>query len=219
MNVAVADMTEADYGKPTIRFKLLHPIELTQSQDVSRSVESLVEELGDKPLSDELLLCWAEHYFTAVWIARSGTAGTERELHAPLAMRWDAGGGDSVTRYHNAIRSLNQWRSTLRRASFDTLDVFAFLEKCKDRPRHGIYCDQPFPGPGDRYKHTFSEEQTRALAERLTAFEQARIVCRYYDHPLVREVYPEEHWHWQHLNGRKQTNAPAPEVLLSRGES
>ena len=31
-----------------------------------------------------MLLTWAEHYFTAVWMARAGAAGTDRELDAGL---------------------------------------------------------------------------------------------------------------------------------------
>jgi hypothetical protein len=48
----------------------------------------------------------------------------------------------------------------------------------------------------------------------------ARVVCRFYDHPLVRELYPEQRWTWRHLaGGRKQTNGDAPEVLLLNGPS
>jgi hypothetical protein len=39
-------------------------------------------------------------------------------------------------------------------------------------------------------------------------------VCRFYDVPLVRELYPADRWEWRHLEGRKQTNEAAPEVLL-----
>jgi DNA adenine methylase len=40
-------------------------------------------------------------------------------------------------------------------------------------------------------------------------------VIRYYDHPLVRELYPEREWAWHHPEGgRTQANKAAPEVLL-----
>lgn len=42
-----------------------------------------------------------------------------------------------------------------------------------------------------------------------------RVVCRWYDTPLIRELYPEGPWSWHRLVGRKQTNAPGPEVLLT----
>lgn len=198
-----------------LRRKLLHPTELKDAQDRCRLMEALIDENSGE-VSDDLLLQWAEHYFTSVWMARAGAAGTDGELKASLALRWNAGGGDSAKRYQNAVASLNDWRRTLRRATFSTLDVFAFLDKCKDEPRHGIYCDQPFPGPGDKYKHKFDDAKTARLAKRLTQFENARIVCRFYDHPLVRELYPDSLWEWHHLEGRKQTNKEAPEVLLVR---
>ncbi len=217
--IALARVTAHEVLGPTLyrrlRRKLLHPTELQNAQDRCRLIEASVQETREQ-VSDELLLSWAEQYFTAVWMARAGAAGTDRELDASLALRWNAGGGDSAKRYQNAIRSLNEWRRTLRRATFNTLDVFAFLDKCKDLPKHGIYCDQPFPGPGDKYKHKFDQNKTALLAKRLAQFENARIVCRFYDHPFVREHYPDSLWQWHHLSGRKQTNEEAPEVLLVR---
>jgi len=97
------------------------------------------------------------------------------------------------------------------------MDAFAFLEKCKDLPHHAIYCDPPFPGgPGDKYKFHFTTKQTERLSEVLLRFRQARVVSRFYDHPIVRDLYPESEWTWHHFSGRKQTNEAAPEVLLVR---
>lgn len=217
--IALARVTADDVLGPKLyrklRHRLLHPLELKDVQERCRLFEASVHDT-DEPVSDDVLLSWAEHYFTAVWMARASAAGTNDELEAGLAIRWDARGGDSAKRYQNAIRSLNAWRSTLRRATFSTLDVFDFLAKCKDLPKHGIYCDQPFPGPGDKYKHKFDDAKTAQLAERLLQFNQARIVCRFYDHPLVRSLYPDSLWQWHHLAGRKQTNEETPEVLLVR---
>jgi hypothetical protein len=217
--IALARVTADDALGPKLyrrlRRRLLHPTELDDAQDHCRLIDASIEDTGEQ-VSDELMLLWAERYFTAVWMARAGAAGTDRELDASLALRWNAAGGDSAKRYQNAIRSLNDWRRTLRRATFSTLDVFAFLEKCKDAPKHGIYCDQPFPGPGDKYKHKFDDAKTSLLANRLAQFENARVACRFYDHPLVRKLYPDSLWQWHHLSGRKQTNKEAPEVLLVR---
>jgi hypothetical protein len=50
-------------------------------------------------------------------------------------------------------------------------------------------------------------EVHRDLAKRLSAFKLARIVCRFYEHPLVSELYPEgERWRYVRLDGRAQTN-------------
>lgn len=102
----------------------------------------------------------------------------------------------------------------MQRCNFVTLDVFEFLDKVKDADRHGLYLDPPFPDAGDAYKHKFTESQQRRLAERLAAFERCRVVCRFYDHPLIREIYPTERWTWQRAEGRDQANGAKPELLL-----
>jgi site-specific DNA-adenine methylase len=112
------------------------------------------------------------------------------------------------------------------RCSFSTFDVFEFLTRCEDADRHAIYCDPPFPGPGDEYRHKFTIEQHRQLAMALRSFSKTRVVCRFYDHPLIREIYaPGSHtdtghgWNWRYLKGRTQANDVAPEVLIINGPS
>lgn len=156
----------------------------------------------------------AYHYFVTCWMGRSANAGTTREFDGGLPVRWNANGGDSNTRYRAAVASLNAWRRILQRCNFVVEDCFDFLAKCKDEPGHGIYCDPPFPDCGAKYKHSFTDEQHRRLAVVLAGFEKARVVCRFYDHPLIRELYPEGTWAWHRFTGRKQSNADAPEVLL-----
>ena len=178
-----------------LRRHALHPDELQSGQDACRAIETLLDDESDLA-HDDAVLTFAENYFVAVWMARSGAAGTDDELSASLSLRWNAAGGDSARRYQNAVHSLNAWRRTLRRATFSTLDVFEFLDKCKDESKHAIYCDQPFPGPGEKYKHKFTDEQTVKLSERLVKFTATRVVCRFYDHPLIRQCYPESIWTW-----------------------
>jgi hypothetical protein len=198
-----------------LRRHALHPDDLAESQSVCRKMEERAD--CSDLLDEETILRWAEHMFVASWLARSGSAGTKTEFDAKLALRWAAGGGDSAVRFQNAIRSINAWRRSLRRATFSSIDAFAFLQKCKDLPQHAIYCDQPFPGgPGDKYKFHFTQKQTERLSQELLRFGHARVVSRFYDHPIVRDLYPETEWTWHHLSGRKQTNEAAPEVLLVR---
>jgi DNA adenine methylase len=160
-------------------------------------------------------LGWAVNYFVCAWMARNGTAGTEGEFRAGMSTRWTANGGDSAVRFRNAAASLEQWSEVMRRCTFVKFDVFAFLAGVKDQVGHGVYLDPPFPGPGDDYKHKFDEASQRKLSAMLAGFKNCRIVCRFYDHPLVRELYPESAWMWHRPEGgRKQTNEAAPEVLL-----
>lgn len=153
----------------------------------------------------------AANYFISQWMGRSGKAGTEAEFSGGLPIRWNASGGDSAVRYRSAVRSIMAWGKVLQRVNFVVSDGIEFLGKCKDDEGHGIYCDPPFPDAGAKYKHQVDQHE---LAERLTAFTNAKVVCRFYDHPLVRELYPEGRWHWIRLKGRKSSNAEAPEVLI-----
>lgn len=188
-----------------------HPDTLARAQDRCQLIEA-----GDL-VGPEHTFEWAAAYFVCAWMSRNGTAGTEREFDAALSVRWDAGGGDSAKRFRGATESLTEWQEVMRRHTFTCLDVFAFLDKVKDRPAHGLYLDPPFPGPGDAYRHKFTEPHQHQLAARLGSLTQCRVVVRFYDHPLVRHLYPEPFWVWHHLaGGRTQANNAAPEVLLIR---
>ncbi len=187
---------------------MFHPEELLVAQRNMQAREGH-DFVSDKPLHR------AEDYFVCAWMGRSAQTGTDAEFSGGLAVRWDAGGGDSVVRYRSAVRGLVAWRKVLARAQFSCLDFRLFLDKCHDEPKHGIYCDSPWPGPGEKYKHKFTPEDHAELAKRLAAFKFTRCVCRFYDHPMVRELYPESIWEWRHLTGgKKQSNKPGPEVLL-----
>jgi hypothetical protein len=162
---------------------------------------------------------WAIDYYVASWMGRGGRAGTKGEFAGGISYRMDAGGGDSATRFRSAVLSLPAWRRTLSRCTILTTDGFDLLEKCGDRDDAGVYCDPPFPAGGDPYKHTFNPADHERLARVLHRFERARVVLRYYDHPIVRALYPRGRWTWVERIGRKATNGSAPEVLLINGPS
>lgn len=200
---------------------LFHPdcLEFAQARVAER-------ESYAKPFAYPDLLAAAE-YFVCSWMARSGTAGTKTELHAGIATRWNAGGGDSCVRFRNAVKSIEEWSAIARRCTFECLDVFEFLKKVHDKKGHGLYLDPPFPGPGDKYKHSFNDAQHVLLANRLATFAHTRVVCRFYDTLFIRDLYPEvlnkydnsedaddRGWKWHPLKGRDQANAEKPEVLL-----
>lgn len=190
---------------------LFHPDNLALAQQWCDTVDEKLIGICDR-------VCMARNFFIAAWMGRSGKAGTDGEFSGGPAYRWDSGGGDSCVRFRSAIRALGEWGRVFKRATFHTFDVFEFLAKVKDAPGTGVYCDPPFPEVGDSYRHKFTEADHRRLAEKLTALQHARIVCRFYDHPMVRELYPESAgWVWHHLNGRDQhNNGTKPEVILVR---
>lgn len=200
-----------------LRRVIFSPESLAKAQKYCKSMEEM-EINPFSVLADESLFNWAKAYFTSAWMTRSGSAGTKNEFEATISIRWEAGGGDSVVRFRSATEALMDWRRILARATFLCQDAFDLLQfvQAKDRPETGIYCDPPFPGPGDKYKHKFkdNEKDHERLAEIIGQFRNTTIVCRYYDTPLIRSLYPEPKWAWKILKGRKQTNAEAPEVLI-----
>ena len=189
-----------------------HPDVLAKCQAICRDTQS-----GDAPDFD-----LARAYFVCSWMGRAGKSGIDDEFNGRPAVRWNSAGGDSVTRYRSALRMLVTFKRTLRRCAFETMDCFDFLARCEDCTGHGLYVDAPFPGAGRRYRHnagqTDAEERSwhTRLRDALGRFQQARIVCRFYDIPLIRELYPEPGWAWTSLKGRTQANKEAAEVMLVR---
>ena len=194
---------------------LFHPDTLHFAQQKCLEMERAGWDFGKLETRPDVQ--WAVNFFICAWMGRNGKAGTDTEFSGGTSVRFVAGGGDSCIRFRSAARCLVGWRSVLRRCTFHTLDCFEFLDKCKDQPEIGLYCDPPFPGPGDDYRHKFTVEQHARLAEKLGVFKKTRVVCRFYDDPLVRKLYSPDRWTWRRLaGGRDQKNAEKPEVLLIR---
>jgi DNA adenine methylase len=197
--------------------RFFHPDELAAAQRQCRYWESQMEESPGDHLEGGHYDA-AVAYAIAVWMGRSAKAGTVDEFKGNLALRWNAGGGDSNVRYRSGIEAIRAFGEAGRRCTFSTLDFRDFLAKCKDAPKHGIYSDSPFPDAGDEYRHSFAEKDFCDLAKLLAQYEQTRVVVRYYDHPLIRELYPESRWTWHLLKGRTQANKEAPEVIITNGK-
>ena len=189
-----------------------HPSTLSNAQESCRTV-------WGSPTARENRTQWAADYFVAAWMARNGTAGTEREFEAGISLRWNANGGDSAKRFRNATQSLDAWSCVMRRCTFTCADGIEMVERFEDSDGHAIYIDVPFPGPGAGYRHKFNDAMQRRLACALRRFTRTRVVCRFYDHPLVRELYGDDGWEWKPRSGRKQTNEKALEFLIVRNGS
>lgn len=206
-----------------LRRSLFHPEALKAAQFNLMRLQSPTYYLAENDERDSITptarLEWAEAYFIVCWMGRSGVAGTDAELRGGLALRWDAGGGDSAVRYRSATRAILDWRRVFARCTFSCMDAFDFLEKCKDRVGHGVYADAPWPDDGDNYLHKFTDKDQRRLATRLASFTAARVVVRYGDHPMIRELYPRDVWTWHELDGRTSANKAKGEVLLVRNGS
>lgn len=187
---------------------LFHPDELVKAQDICKR----------KRESESPCMEWAHAYYVASWMTRGGKMGSKGEFDQGMSVRWKSGGGDSVVRFRNSTEGITEWSEAVKPCTFTTLDCFEFLTQCKKRdiPENGIYADPPWPDDGANYTHSFTEPMHRKLTELLASFERSRIVVRFGDHPLIRELYPETVWAWNLLKSRTQANKEKAEVLLTR---
>jgi DNA adenine methylase len=186
-----------------------HPDELARHQ------EAASRPIGSFPSCPDQYAALA--YFVCVWMGRGGKAGTASEFNGSLPIRWNASGGGSNRRYRTAIEALDSWGETFRRCEFTCMDAFDFLAKCQDEPMHGLYVDCNWPGAGEEYRHKIDEAGQRRLASVLSLFQQARVVVRFGDHPLIRSLYlPEFGWAWRTMASRNQANDVNTEFLITR---
>ncbi|MCK6458189.1 MAG: DNA adenine methylase [Phycisphaerae bacterium] len=190
---------------------LFHPDELITAQRRCRERERL--DANRSPADVE----WAADYFAACWMGRGGHAGKRGEFDQGLSLRWTSSGGDSAVRFRSAIQSLRDWHRALRIWSFSCFDAFEFIANVRDADGHGLYVDAPWPDAGEDYQHSFTREQQIKLAEALARFERARIVVRYGDHPLIRDLYPQPRWTWLRQTSRNQRNGTLAEILIVGG--
>lgn len=190
---------------------LFHPDELAKAQ---RHCHEREEHGRGADTPD---VAWAADYFAACWMGRGGHAGKRGEFDQTLSLRWTSSGGDSAVRFRSAIQSLRDWHGALRNWSFTCIDAFEFLGNVRDAAGHGLYVDAPWPDAGEEYRHGFTQEQQARLAETLTRFARTRVVVRFGDHPLIRELYPEPRWTWLTQTSRNQRNGATAEALIVNG--
>jgi hypothetical protein len=206
---------------------LFHPDELKDAQGRCRRREelfddpdSLYAETGrDERFEEGPNLEWAIDYFVCSWMGQGGRAGTRKEFEGSFSFRRNANGGGSSRRFHSMIESLVAWRRCLKRSEFVVEDLFELIKGVKDEEGLGLYLDTPWVDDGDDYKFPFTESDHRRVAREVSRFKQARIVIRYGDHPLVRELYPAFRFNVIDRSSRTQANKDKREVLILNGKS
>ena len=183
---------------------LSHPSDLKHAQHVLKNVEACGAEEYHRAA-----YAWA--FWALCWIGRKGKGGTKHQGGMP-SVRRTAAGGTNASRIRAAANDLEEWAKQFERCEFECLDFRELLPKVADRADCGIYCDPPWVGSGRSYLHSFAEPDHRDLARDLYRFEYTRIVVRYDDTPLVRELY--EDWHIIEAASRDQRNAVKDELWI-----
>jgi hypothetical protein len=198
--------------KSILSNQIYHPDTLGEAQQRCVAREKLPFDVGSFPDVQ-----WAADYAITSWMGRGGQCGTAGEFKGGLSVRFEAGGGGSSVRYWSFVDSLDEWHAALRGWEFTALDIFTFLDKCYDKDGFGQYHDPPWYGYdfADAYKHTFPESSHRKLAEAMNSYSKTRVIMRYGDVPLIRQLYPEGKWHYKSLSTRNQGNQVVQEIILT----
>lgn len=117
----------------------------------------------------------------------------------------NAQGGETVSRWNNAIEKLHEVAEVIRsNFQITNLDYSDCISKI-DFPGAFFYIDPPYPlecrASSNDYKFEFSEEQHRELARRLHTIEGKAMISSY-DCPLMQELYGD----WEMIKFPKKMN-------------
>ncbi|HUV63639.1 MAG TPA: DNA adenine methylase [Sedimentisphaerales bacterium] len=159
-------------------------------------------------------------YLLCSWIGRNGCAGTAKYTSG-FCVRYTANGGHAAKRWRSVIESIPAWHYRLLNVTILRRDIFEVAARIEDKAGTAIYCDPPYFEKGIKYLHDFEPADHVRLAESLNQFEKARVVLSYYDHPQLRELYPNWTMHkievakaLAHQGARGANATTATEVLL-----
>lgn len=193
-------------------------------------------------------------FFYTSWVGRNGVVGT-KSYDQGFAARYTPGGGHGGTRWRQAVSSIPAWRRRLASVTILNRCGFKLLDAISDEDGVVVYVDPPYVVKGARYvfddnikpacvsedewiaalefanQHTFDIPIERVawhyvLAQRVKRFQKARVVVSYYEHPLVRLLYPQFVVRKCPVvkalvqgNGHVKGAVEAPEILLLNGPS
>lgn len=108
----------------------------------------------------------------------------------------DRCGIKEVRRYQSVLRKLAAIGQYFRGTIIENLDYRDCVNLWGQKLNIVLFCDPPYVGSENYYSQTFTTADHTFLAHFLTNV-PAQAVCTYYDHPLIRELYPESLWKWE----------------------
>jgi len=122
----------------------------------------------------------------------------------------DRVGCKEIKRYYSVLAGMEEVASVWKDIVIENLPYARMIENYS-RPGVVFYCDPPYVGTETHYTAgAFCEEDHRTLARMLVESGRAAVVS-YYDHPLIRELYPvSDGWTWHSLLGTKNSMHKGP---------
>jgi len=178
-------------------------------------------ELANTQILDECIVKRAWSYWTISWLCRGGSLGTTSEGKGKPSVRRKPTGGSNASRLRSAAGDLDAWAEHFKRCEFTCDDFRKCLDDTADADTNGLYCDPVWPDDGDKYieqLHGDGDDPVKGhtdLRDRLQRFTQTKVLVRYGEHPLIRELYQESNgWRFVQATSRTQSNAKKPELLI-----
>jgi DNA adenine methylase len=169
----------------------------------------------ERDFFDEPDIDRAFDFFIVSWMGLNGISGTMK-YDMSFAMRWKGGGGQGGRRFASVIDSIPAWHQRIKELVIVRKDAFYLFENISDDVDTVIYCDPPYLTKSCKYQYDFESPDHGRLADALKRFKKARVFLSYYDHPKLKELYPD----WQRLaigtnrtglkNAAKANQVPAP---------
>jgi len=101
-----------------------------------------------------------------------------------------------VRAYRNTLRRLAHFARFFRETVIECLDYQDCCSRYGRRANCVLYVDPPYVGTENMYSHLFGRADHVFLAELLSNC-AASVVLTYYDHPLIRQLYPDARWQWE----------------------
>lgn len=109
-----------------------------------------------------------------------------------------------VQRYRNSLRKLARIGEIFRNVMIENLHYQDLIRVHGRQSDVVLFIDPPYLGTEGYYSRSFSAGDHTFLAGQLASC-PAKVVCTYYDAPLIRELYPESCWVWQSIQATKNS--------------
>jgi DNA adenine methylase len=117
----------------------------------------------------------------------------------------DRHGIKEIVRYQGALRRMARLGKFFHNTMIENLDYADCVSLYGIKSNCVLFIDPPYVGtecyyPGRR----FSQGDHVFLANQLAGC-KAAVVCTYYDHPLIRDLYPSPMWRWENIVATKNS--------------
>ena len=126
-----------------------------------------------------------------------------------------------ILKYKNVLRDLSEYGKFFQETTIENLDFVDLIEKYGNKEDMVLFVDPPYPGFATYYSYNLSNYQHEQLANILITV-PAPVICTFYDHPLVRKLYPADMWKYEAMkgskNGKQGGNQESEELILTKKE-